>query len=703
MLESLSPQLVICVRVDAPLQDHLLPYMADCRHTPDTLFFVAEEDFRLTRGHAALTPEQIAGQLAPQPAGLQQMPGEATISLDELYELRTSLAPLQGEVAAGATCESAFPDAEVSAMLGFYRRRRKPTAAEMQTVSQELEDLVRICTCAHRQRAGGLVWLSWCGGAGGKTRKSAPCHGSTLIAMTSWFARQLLQNFDKLEFMHFDIALRNVLQKPPADWDWCQASFVHPSIGHYCEHVSGCQEGLGWRSSEWDATWCQGGTRKDPADASHVHRTLHKFSEKGVPPLLGAVVLPELPFEDEDLRWFTLRTDLESLSPQRSREPGVAAAAGAAAASSAGSAQLPPSAGSGQRPGLGGKRSRTQLSLKEEDPTRHETNEPGQQLLTGRAKRQHRQHATNYRFRLFTDNEAQAASAASPQDCAPPSASAAALQCECMCACCVQSDVRTALWGLAVARSTFALGLARESLSPPSDSTRSGPTGPVCLSVPCTLPSGGGRRLRAAPVPWRPAAPGLGAPVDARGAAAEGPRRRGALCAPCCGQNGQRWRRARGALRRLNQRHEKGAELCTRGAVALSRRLCRAVVTRDCRVPACVMMCDAGVRARRGARGGEPFAPSFPLHLRPALQCTRAESGATGEAGLCVQCAWLSSGTPQSPCVDQGHAGSPSFHARLAAQSLSPCNQVLHCHQACLHSLRVHSLHCGVLAVGAHP
>ena len=430
MLESLSPQLVFCVCAGPARQDHLLPYMADCRHTPDTLFFVAEEDFRLTREHAALTPEQVAGRLAPKPGGFQEMPGEATISVEELYRMRTSMAPLQGEEEAGATVESANPDAETAAMLGFYRRRRKPSAAEMQNISEELQDLVKICTFAHRQRAGGLVWLSWCGGGGGKSRKSAPCHGSTLLAVTSWFARKLLDNFDKLEFMHFDVALRNVLQRPPADWYWCQASFVYPSIGHYCEHVSGCQEGLGWRASEWDRTWCQGGTRKDPSDPTHQHRTLHKFSEKGYPPLLGNIILPEPHFEEEDLRWFTLRIDLESLSPQKSKERATRTAAGSAAASSSGSAQVTTSEGSRKDPpGRRSKRIVTKHSLKEEDPTRHETNEPGEELASKRAKRQHRQHATNYRFRIFTEDEEKAALAASPREF-PPSA-AAALQCAC--------------------------------------------------------------------------------------------------------------------------------------------------------------------------------------------------------------------------------------------------------------------------------
>ena len=98
-------------------------------------------------------------------------------------------------------------------------------------VSQELEDLVNICTYAHRQLAGGLVWLSWCGlSEKSRGRKTVPCHGATLIAVSSWFARQLLENFNKLEFMHFDIALRNALQSPPADWHWCQASYVYPPL-----------------------------------------------------------------------------------------------------------------------------------------------------------------------------------------------------------------------------------------------------------------------------------------------------------------------------------------------------------------------------------------------------------------------------------------------------------------------------------------
>ena len=173
--------------------------------------------------------------------------------------------------------------------------------------------------------------------------------------------------------------------------------------------------------------------KENPLDPNSVHRTLHKFSQIGIPPLLGSIVLPESEgVEEEDLRWFTLDVDLESLSPHRSREPGTASAAGSAAAQpSSGSTQQPPTGGQGQ--GGRTKRPAVQLSLTEEDPTRHAHNPAGLQLLTGRAKRQHRQHATNFRFRLFTQHPAKAALLASPRDSAPPSASAV-LQCECSCA-----------------------------------------------------------------------------------------------------------------------------------------------------------------------------------------------------------------------------------------------------------------------------
>ena len=217
---------------------------------------------------------------------------------------------------------------------------------------------------------------------------------------------------------------------------------------------------------------------KNPLNPKRVHRTLHTFSESGIPPLLGTIILPESEgVEDEDLRWFTLDVDLESLSPHRSTEAGAASAAGADAAQpSSGSSQQPPTGGISQ--GGRSKRPAVQLSLTEEDPTRHRDNPAGLQLVTGRAKRQHRQHATNFRHRLFTQDHAKAALVACTRDSAPPSA-AAVFQCECSCACCVQSDWYTSLWGLSMPRSTFAHAFPKESLSLSCHITQAGLSEPV--------------------------------------------------------------------------------------------------------------------------------------------------------------------------------------------------------------------------------
>ena len=123
--------------------------------------------------------------------------------------------------------------------------------------------------------------------------------------------------------------------------------------------------------------------------------------------------------DDKDLRWFTLDVDLESLSPHRSAAAGGVWAAGSSAQSSSGSSQQPPTGGISQ--GGRNKRPAVQLSLRDEDPTRHRDQPAGMQLATGRAQRQHRMHATNFRFRVFTNDHAKAALVAiSRFDSAPP-------------------------------------------------------------------------------------------------------------------------------------------------------------------------------------------------------------------------------------------------------------------------------------------
>ena len=80
-----------------PSQDHILPYMADERHAPDTWFVVAEEDWRLKAQHCNVNPVTLAaaGEATyrawnPRRSyGFQeQLEEDSGIDVDALYRAR---------------------------------------------------------------------------------------------------------------------------------------------------------------------------------------------------------------------------------------------------------------------------------------------------------------------------------------------------------------------------------------------------------------------------------------------------------------------------------------------------------------------------------------------------------------------------------------------------------------------------------------
>lgn len=279
--------------------------MADVRHVPDTLFIVAEEDWRL-HAHEAL-PESAHGPVEPfatgagaAPAGWQEVVNEAAAhTIEQLYDARLALCPLAGPERPPAVEMEGH--AELVPGLPFYVRQGKPTPAELGHLPQELTDIVRICTAAHRDgRRGGLVWLGW-DGANAQGKKRKPVHGALAFGITSLTARLMLQEFDLFEFRHFDLALIDVLMRNIAGArDRWGASYVWPSIGHYVGHISGCEVGLGWRLPEWEKSWIQEGTRKESRE--HHHRCVMGFTPSGLD--YGAEIRLEEGFDD-GLHWKT--------------------------------------------------------------------------------------------------------------------------------------------------------------------------------------------------------------------------------------------------------------------------------------------------------------------------------------------------------------------------------------------------------------
>jgi hypothetical protein len=296
------------------LQDHLLPFMSDSRHPPDTLFLVLEEDWRCYEADCNVSTKYLVAQHPPavrMPTGMRDDLGEYEVDAEDVLDATMKAAPwnkseaVAGQPSApgepfapgagGATLEQ--PNAVSEENMWYTRPSRVKGDAGPPT--EELQDIVKLCTAAHRHGKGGLVWLSWDGGAA-SGRKLSPCHASTLLAVSHLTAVVMLSEFAKFSFRHFDLALRARLEEEEGCAARYQASYVCKSIGHYVGHLSGCQEGLGFRRADWQNSWVQEGVRPR---AGQEDRWLCDFSRSGGPSYICKVSLPER--GKEDLRWKT--------------------------------------------------------------------------------------------------------------------------------------------------------------------------------------------------------------------------------------------------------------------------------------------------------------------------------------------------------------------------------------------------------------
>ena len=245
-------------------QDVGLPYMTGGRHAPDTLFLVAEGDFRFQRDHCVSSRDWLAevdefveehlktsttvdarGMLNPAVP-----PEEGVISPTTDDEGGGGTAPAEepdwgaAEPDARAEDAEAEPDArqekeqepqqkERLPFWGFTQGRRYEGREAY--ICPELQDLVRVATVAHRKGKGDVIWYSW---VGSRKKKTVPSHGSTLLGVSKDGAFKLLKAIKKEKKpRHFDIWLRDACVNQTGS---LQASYVLPSTGNFDEHISGC-------------------------------------------------------------------------------------------------------------------------------------------------------------------------------------------------------------------------------------------------------------------------------------------------------------------------------------------------------------------------------------------------------------------------------------------------------------------------------
>ena len=153
------------IELPADSKDHIIPYCADQRHPADTLFFIAEEDWRLKESHCfdgidqtMLSEDHVEAMDTPSSKEhLGKVRGKTTWPRYQLPAFAFEPpADKQKSSAKGHETMSQW----LHVGLSFHRRAQKPKSEKFATASSHIVDLVKLCTEAHRAGAEDLLWIS---------------------------------------------------------------------------------------------------------------------------------------------------------------------------------------------------------------------------------------------------------------------------------------------------------------------------------------------------------------------------------------------------------------------------------------------------------------------------------------------------------------------------------------------------------------
>ena len=240
------------------VQDVLLPYMLDPRHPRDTLFLVAEHDWRCYE-HDDIP----AAEWLPMTSGLTQAASEVIPSSSNEGLSWPEPVARHDDPPSGRGRGSGPGPAAKRGRFGGIELPRFPQK-ERFLCSPELAHLVAFCNEAARRDRGNVLWLSWnSNGAASKKAEEDKLpirgidFGSTLLAFTVDAARAVLDEARTAAPGHWDLWLLQVLCRATALGRG--SAMAIPSFGNYGQRHRSLNV-KGSRKSMWDKRWTAEGT-----------------------------------------------------------------------------------------------------------------------------------------------------------------------------------------------------------------------------------------------------------------------------------------------------------------------------------------------------------------------------------------------------------------------------------------------------------
>jgi hypothetical protein len=284
----------------------------DARHVEDSLFFIAEHDWRCFK-HDDMAPDQWLPMTADLRRGDSDRAGDSSGS------------PLPEPVAR----KGSFPSGRDQPGKGPMTKKGRFEGIEAQTrpgsstseCSPELAHLVAFCNFAHQENKGDFIWLSWNSHGQGK-KKGFPNpddfrrldYGSTLIALTKRAATEI---YDRMlargKATHIDLFLLEIFGA--GDAFSRRSSMAIPPFGGFSGHHRSLNM-PGKRAAPWREIWCHQGTVLHPG-ASRPGGVIEPRQLAGISSQRPAATwgLLDLPPKNQNAFWRT------RLPPTSLRDP----------------------------------------------------------------------------------------------------------------------------------------------------------------------------------------------------------------------------------------------------------------------------------------------------------------------------------------------------------------------------------------------